>query len=143
MKRRFETNLNKEVDYNLLDVNKRNELNEGRRRVNYICESQIAMGNELVRNKKMFFHNVNFSGNSFVSFEFEDFKEYIHQSYIENPGKFIFNGSQILIEDACDPTDVKWYNMKIPSSARTNKIIFSYIVLTMLLMFSFLILFSV
>ncbi len=33
--------------------------------------------------------------------------------------------------------------MKIPSSARTNKIIFSYIVLTMLLLFSFLILFSV
>jgi hypothetical protein len=47
------------------------------------------------------------------------------------------------IEDACDPTDVNWFNMKIPPSARANKILFSYIVLFMLLMFSFTILFAV
>lgn len=55
----------------------------------------------------------------------------------------MFKGVQLTIEDACDPTDVKWYNMKISSSIRTNKIIFSYIVLAMLLIISFLILFSV
>jgi len=62
---------------------------------------------------------------------------------VSDPSKFIFNGTQLSIEDACDPTDVNWYNMKIPESVRTNKIIFSYIVLVMLLMFSFFVLFSV
>lgn len=47
------------------------------------------------------------------------------------------------IEEACDPTDVNWRNMKIPASTRLNRIIFSYIVLVMLLSFSFMILFSV
>lgn len=101
------------------------------------------MGNELVKNKKMFFHNVNFSGNSFVSFEYEDFKEYIRKCYVQNPGKFMFKGVQLKIEDACDPTDVKWYNMKISDSIRANKIMFSYIVLTILLIFVFAVLFSV
>ncbi len=48
-----------------------------------------------------------------------------------------------MIQEACDPTDVNWLNMRIPSSSRANKMIFSYIVLVMLLIFSFMILFSV
>jgi len=55
------------------------------------------MGNELVKNNKLFFHNVNFSGNAFVSFEFEDFKEYIQAKYLENPSQFVFNGVQLKI----------------------------------------------
>jgi len=38
IKRRIETNLNEEVNYNLLDVNKRNQLNEIRQKVNFINE---------------------------------------------------------------------------------------------------------
>jgi hypothetical protein len=91
----------------------------------------------------LFFHNTNFSGKAFVSFEYEDFKEYLHKKYEENPGLFVFEGNQLKIEDACDPTDVNWYNMRISDSQRSNRICFSYLVLMMLLMFSFLMLFSV
>lgn len=111
--------------------------------MSFINESQINVSYELIRNNKLYFHNTTFSGNVFVSFEFEDFKDYIYEKYLADPKQFVFDGVQIKIEEACDPTDVNWLNMNISASSRQNKIIFSYIVLVMLLAFSFMILFSV
>ena len=129
--------------FNLLDIEKRNELNEIRKKVSFINESQINVSYELVRNNKLYFHNTTFSGNVFVSFQYEDFKDYIYDKYKADPNLFIFDGVQMRINEACDPTDVNWLNMRISPSTRQNKILFSYIVLVMLLAFSFMILFLV
>lgn len=126
-----------------LDLMKKNELNEIRKKVSFLNESQIHVSYELVRNNKLYFHNTTFSGNAFLSFEFEDFKDYIYEKYLADPKQFEFEGVQIKIEEACDPTDVNWRNMKVSPTTRFNRIIFSYIVLVMLLSFSFMILFSV
>lgn len=50
-----------------------------------------------MRNKKLQFHNTTFSGNVFVSFEFEDFKDYIYEKYLADPKQFVFDGVQIKI----------------------------------------------
>lgn len=83
--------------FNILDIDKRNYLNEIRKKVSFINESQLNVSYELMRNKKLYFHNTTFSGNVFVSFEYEDFKDYIYEKYVQDPKKFIFDGVQIKI----------------------------------------------
>lgn len=64
----IQTNLNEEVMFAQLDLNKKNELNEIRKKVSFLNESQIHVSYELVRNTKLYFHNTTFSGNAFLSF---------------------------------------------------------------------------
>ena len=83
------------------------------------------------------FKLTHFTGKAFVSFQFQQYRDYFIQKYEEDKDFFKISNQSLKISHASKPNDVYWYNMKISDSVRRKKILYSWGVLSMLLVLSF------
>jgi hypothetical protein len=75
-------------------------------------------------------------GKAFVSFEYQHFREYIMQKYEDGSKKFMYGNNELVLSRATHPTDICWVNMRIDDFDRLKKIISSYLIISMVLIFS-------
>jgi len=78
-----------------------------------------------------------FTGRAFVSFEYEHYKNYFLRRYQENENFLKISGKSIKIDYSNEPEDVSWENMIISDVERNKKVVYSWVVVTMLLILSF------
>ncbi len=82
------------------------------------------------------FNITHFVGKAFVSFEYQHFREYIMQKYEDGTKKFMYGETELVLSRASHPTDIKWLNMEFSDTERLKRIVTSYLIIGMILVFS-------
>jgi hypothetical protein len=65
-------------------------LQEIKKKVNFINQSEIVLITKFANNKNLLFHNTTFTGTAFVSFQYEEYKEHILNKYYQKKDDFKF-----------------------------------------------------
>ena len=107
------------------------------RQVDFLNDCEIILNKQFANDNSVLFNVTHFVGKAFISFQYQHYREYIIEEAERDPNFLNFNGVQLKVERAGNPRDVYWKNMRHSDYKRKKSIIFSYLILSMVLIFAF------
>jgi hypothetical protein len=107
-------------------------------RVSILNHEYIKFSENYTTNSKSgSFTLTHFTGKALVSFQFEHYKQYFIRKYEEDDEFMKISGKPVRIEDAPNPEDIYWFNLRVGDSTRFRYIMYSWGVLVMVLILTY------